>query len=69
MNEQDQSMESVRRDAAVAAAALIIEEFFPHCPNGLVAPIGERLCEIVESAIDAAAVYIRAGKHNRPSLN
>lgn len=68
MKDQNLSAESVRRDAAVAAAAVIIEEFFPHCPNGLVAPIGERLCEIVEAAIESA-LAARAAMQAKPSLN
>lgn len=68
MNYQNQSSESVSRDAAVAAAAVILEEFFPHCPNGLVAPIGERVCEIVELAIHQAFAG-RAELHGKPSLN
>ena len=67
MKQQDSS-ESVARDAAVAAAAVIMEEFFPHCPNGFVAPIGERLCEIVEAAIESALVA-RASVQSKPSLN
>ena len=61
-------MELICRDAAVAAAAAIIEEFFPHYTNGLVAPVGERLCEIVEAAIEAAFA-VRAKKQNEPSMN
>ena len=68
MSNESDSVESIRRDAAVAAAAVIIEEFFPHCPNGLVAPIGERLCEVVEMAIDAA-VAGRALLQGKPSRN
>jgi hypothetical protein len=65
---QQDSGESVVRDAAVAAAAVIMEEFFPHCPNGFVAPIGERLCEIVEAAIESALVS-RTTVQGKPSLN
>lgn len=68
VKDQNQSADAVGRDAAVAAAAVIIEEFVPHCPNGLVAPIGERLCEIVEAAIEAAFA-VRAKKQSKPSLN
>ena len=68
MSNQSDSVESIRRDAAVAAAAVIIEEFFPHCPNGLVAPIGERLCEVVETAIDVALAG-RAVLQGKPSRN
>jgi hypothetical protein len=68
VNDHNNSAESVRRDAAVAAAAVIIEEFFPHCPNGLVAPISERLCEIVEAAIDSVFTA-RAEMRAKPSLN
>ena len=68
MSHQIDSIESVRRDAAVAAAAVIMEEFFPHCPNGLVAAIGERLCEVVELAIDAAFAG-RMVLQSKPSKN
>lgn len=68
MSDQGDSVDSIRRDAAVAAAAVIIEEFFPHCPNGLVAPIGERLCEVVETAIDAA-LSGRTVLQGKPSRN
>jgi hypothetical protein len=68
MKGQEGSASIVRKDAAVAAAALIMEEFFPHCTNGLVAPIGERLSEIVEAAIEAAFA-VRAKQQNEPSLN
>jgi hypothetical protein len=68
MKGQDESAAIVRKDTAVAAAALIMEEFFPHCTNGLVAPIGERLSDIVEAAIEAAFV-LRAKQQNEPSLN
>ena len=68
MKDHNVSADSICRDAAVAAAAVIIEELFPHCPNGLVAPIGERLCEIVAVAIESAFVA-RAELQNKPSLN
>ena len=68
MNTGHGSMESARHDAAVAATAVIIEEFFPHCPNGLVAPIGERLCEVVEAAI-TAAFAARSSAQGAPSRN
>jgi hypothetical protein len=68
MSYQIDSVESVRRDAAVAAAAVIMEEFFPHCPNGLGAAIGERLCEVVETAIDAAFAG-RMVLQGKPSQN
>jgi hypothetical protein len=68
VKQQNDSDESVARDAAVAAAAVIIEEFFPHCPNGFVAPIGERLCEIVGAAIESALAS-RSSMQSKPSLN
>lgn len=68
MKDQNLPKDSVRRDAAVAAAAVIMDEFFPHCTNGLVAPVGERLCEIVEAAIEAAFA-VRTKKQNEPSMN
>jgi len=68
MSQQIDSVESVRRDAAVAATAVIMEEFFPHCPNGLAAAIGERVCEVVETAIDAAFAG-RMVLQSKPSQN
>ena len=45
---------TITHDAAVAAAAVVMEEMFPHCPNGMAEAIHERLCEIVEAAIESA---------------
>jgi hypothetical protein len=47
---------SVAHDAAVAAAAVVMDELFPHCPNGMAGAIHERLSEIIEAAIEAAEV-------------
>lgn len=59
---------SIARDAAVAAAAVAMDEFFPHCPNGMVHVIHERLSEIVQVAIEAAlAERVLAGQ--TPSVN
>lgn len=44
---------TIVHEAAVAAAHVVIEEFFPHCPNGIASAIHERLCEIIETAIDS----------------
>ena len=41
-------------DAAVAAAMIVMEEFFPHCPNGIGQAIEARLVEIIEAAIGSA---------------
>jgi hypothetical protein len=59
---------SVRHDAAVAAAQVIMEEFCPHCPNGMGQAIHERLCEIIETAIESAGA-IRWRIKNEPSEN
>ncbi len=56
------------RDAAIAAATVILEEFFPHCPNGIAHAIHERLCEIVEVAIDSGQA-LRWCDLTKPSQN
>jgi hypothetical protein len=59
---------SVAHDAAVAAAAVAMDEFFPHCPNGVAQAVHERLFEIIQAAIEAAlAERARAGL--KPSAN
>lgn len=55
-------------DAAIAAALVVMEEFFPHCPNGLAEAIHERLAEIIEDAIQAAEA-VRWQARNEPSNN
>jgi hypothetical protein len=59
---------SVAHDAAVAAAAVAMEEFFGHCPNGVAAAVHERLSEIIEAAIEAAEAA-RARSRTEPSKN
>jgi hypothetical protein len=59
---------SVTRDAAIAAATLIVEEFCPHCPNGIAEAVHERLREILQGAIEAAD-SVRRAVVNEPSLN
>ena len=59
---------SVSHDAAVAAAMVVLEEFFPHCPNGMAGAIHERLCEIIETAIESAGA-MRWRIKNEPSEN
>jgi len=59
---------SVAHDAAVAAALVALEEFFPHCPNGMAEAIHERLCEIIETAIESAGA-VRWRTKNEPSEN
>lgn len=44
---------SSAHDAAIAAATVVVEELFPHCPNGMAGAIHERVCEIVEAAVEA----------------
>lgn len=51
---QESNSNSIRHDAAVAAAMVVLEEFFPHCPNGMAGAIHERLCEIIEVAMESA---------------
>ena len=59
---------SVSHDAAVAAALVVLEEFFPHCPNGIAGAIHERLADIIEAAIETAEVARQRTK-NEPSNN
>ena len=59
---------SVIHDAAAAAALVILEEFFPHCPNGMAGAIHERLTEIIGAAIETAEVA-RQCSRNEPSNN
>lgn len=56
------------RDAAVAAAMVIMEEFFPHCPGGMAEAIHVRLIEIVEAACESAFTA-RWRRGNEPSMN
>ena len=59
---------SFDRDAAVAAATVVLEEFFPHCPNGIAEAVHERLCEIIQAAIEGShRAQWRA--RNEPSQN
>ena len=41
-------------DAAMAAAMVVMEEFFPHCPNGMAQAVHGRVVEIIEAAIESA---------------
>jgi hypothetical protein len=59
---------SVNHDTAVAAAMVVLEEFFPHCPNGMAGAIRERLCEIIEAAVESAGA-VRWQTKNEPSEN
>jgi glycerol dehydrogenase-like iron-containing ADH family enzyme len=59
---------SVSHDAAVAAALVVLEEFFPHCPNAMAGAVHERLCEIIEAAIESAGA-VRWQIKNDPSEN
>lgn len=68
MKDNNASAESIRHDAAVAAAAVIVEEFFPHCPNGIASAVHERIRDIVCDAIEAAD-SLRRRASNEPSMN
>jgi hypothetical protein len=68
MKHRKDSDHTVGHDAAVAAALIVLEEFFPHCPNGMAEAIHERLCEIIETAIESAGT-VRWRINNEPSEN
>ena len=68
MKKRKDNDSSVSHDAAVAEAMVILEEFFPHCPNGMAGAIHERLADIIEAAIETSAV-IRQRARNEPSNN
>ncbi len=68
MKKRKSSDSSINHDAAVATAKVILEEFFPHCPNALAGAIHERLCEIIEAAIESAGA-VRWQIKNEPSKN
>ena len=68
MTPQKDEDDSINHDAAIAAANVILEDFFPHCPNGMASAIHERLSEIVEAAI-TSATSARWQMWNEPSKN
>ena len=68
MKQRKTDDDSINHDAAVAAATVILEEFAPHCPNGMGVAIHERLCEIIEVAIQSACA-VRWHTRNEPSKN
>ncbi len=68
MNENKPDESSICHDAAVAAAVVIMEEFCPHCPNGMGKVIHDRLCEIIQTAIESAGA-VRWRMKNEPSEN
>jgi len=68
MESLDGDKRDIRHDAAVAAALIVLEEFFPHCPNGIAGGIHERLCEIIEAAMQSADSG-RWHAASEPSLN
>jgi hypothetical protein len=68
MKDRKKNESSVGHDAAVAAALVIMEEFCPHCPNGIAEAIHERLCEIIEAAVESADA-VRWRTTNEPSEN
>ena len=68
MEQPDGDNRDIRHDAAVAAAMVMLEEFFLHCPNGIAGGIHERLCEIIEAAMQSADSGRWRGA-NEPSMN
>lgn len=68
MKNKKQAKPSLNHDAATAAAMVVLEEFFPHCPNALAGAVHERLCEIIEAAIESASA-VRWRIRNEPSEN
>ncbi len=68
MTPQKGDDDSINHDAAIAAANVILEDFFPHCPNGMASAIHERLSEIVEAAI-VSATSARWHIRSEPSEN
>jgi hypothetical protein len=65
---KDKCDTTIVHDAAVAAAQVVIEEFFPHCPNGIAGAIHERLCEIIEASIHSCGAAQWRMRHE-PSEN
>lgn len=68
MKQHKSGQSSLAHDVAVAGAAVVMEEFFPHCPNGMAMAIHERLSEIIEAAIEAAEAA-RSRSWTEPSKN
>ena len=68
MKQSNSNNDTIRHDAAVAAAMVVLEEFFPHCPNGMAGAIHERLCEIIEAAMESVD-SARWQTRNEPSKN
>jgi len=68
MKQHKSGQSSAAHDAAVAGAAVVMDEFFHHCPNGMAQAIHERLSEIIEAAIEAALAE-RDRVALRPSAN
>lgn len=68
MKEGKNNHDSLRRDAAIAAARVIVEEFFPHCPNGIAEAIHDRLREVVEATMESVD-SARWQSMNEPSMN
>ena len=54
MGEGEDKNAAVIHDAAMAAAMVVMEEFFPHCPNGMAQAVHGRVVEIIEAAIESA---------------
>lgn len=68
MKTNNSESRSDARDAAVAAATVIMEEFCPHPPGGMGQAIHDRLREIIEAAIISWA-GTGFDTRNRPSDN
>lgn len=68
MKQEKSGKTSISHDAAMAAATVILEEFAPHCPNGMAQAMHERLCEIIEAAMRAADAD-RWRRRSEPSTN
>jgi hypothetical protein len=68
MNDQETHEGDIVYDTACAAAVIIVEEFFAHCPNGIGQAVHARLCEIVGAAIQSACWEMHQ-RTTKPRLN
>jgi hypothetical protein len=57
--QRNMSRSSISRDAAVAAATVILEEFFWVYPDEQMESVGCRLVDIIKAATDAALEFQR----------
>ncbi len=60
--------DTIAADAAQAASAVIMDEFCPHCPNGIAHAINDRLCAVIEAAIESVLI-VRLQARVTPSRN